>query len=715
MSPHLHLRSAGTSLVLDVSGPALPRVLHWGSDLGELGETELATLVAASVPATTHSAFDVPPALPLLAGERDGWSGTPGVEGHRTGAHPFPDWELTGAGVVATEGGVTVEAHDATAELALRLRLTLDARGVVVVATELRNTGSSPYEVTAVVPTLPVPAAAEEILDLTGRWCRERSPQRSAFQHGTHLRTSRRGRSGPDMTLLLAAGTPGFGFRSGEVWATHVAWSGNSSTLAEKLPERAGAAAGILGGGEHLLPGELVLAPGETYTAPDVWFVHSEAGLDGITHRVHRTLRARPHHVAPARPLVLNTWEAVYFDHDLATLSRLADVAASIGVERFVLDDGWFGGRRDDTKGLGDWYVSDAVWPGGLRPLSDHVHAAGMQFGLWVEPEMVNPDSDLVRAHPDWVLTPGAPLWRHQQVINLANPDAFAHLLDRLDAIVKENAVDYLKWDHNRDLHVAENPRAGLPHAGVHAQTVGIYALLDALRERNPGLEIESCASGGSRVDLGILEHTDRVWASDCNDAHERQAIQRWTTALVPPELVGTHVGPPVAHTTHRTASLAFRCATALFGHAGIEWDITTCSPEELAVLTRWTALYREQRDLLHSGDVVRADLPDAGALLHGVVSAEQDKGFFAFVRLLTAPETHPGRVRLPGLDPARRYRVRVRADLGAAQALQIAPPPWIADGDEGVVLPGSVLSGVGLPMPNLAPDSALLLEVSSA
>jgi alpha-galactosidase len=240
---------------------------------------------------------------------------------------------------------------------------------------------------------------------------------------------------------------------------------------------------------------------------------------------------------------VLNTWEAVYFDHDLARLTSLADTAAAIGVERFVLDDGWFRHRRDDSAGLGDWYVDETVWPDGLSPLIKHVRALGMEFGLWFEPEMANPDSDLVRDHPDWVLA-AAGRWptlsRNQLVVDVAHPDAYQYLLERLDKLVSELGIAYLKWDHNRDL--IEAVHAGV--AGVHAQTAAVYRLLDELRERHPELEIESCSSGGARVDLGILERTDRVWASDTNDPVERQQIQRWTSALIPLELIGAHAAP---------------------------------------------------------------------------------------------------------------------------------------------------------------------------
>jgi alpha-galactosidase len=419
----------------------------------------------------------------------------------------------------------------------------------------------------------------------------------------------------------------------------------------------------------------------------------------------------------------LNTWEAVYFDHDLDTLTVLAEQAATIGVERFVLDDGWFGSRRNDSSGLGDWYVSDTVWPGGLRPLAEVVRGLGMEFGLWVEPEMVNPDSELARAHPDWLLAPSPRPghgvdedrlprpWRRQMVLDVGRPDAYAYLLERLSSLIDEIGVSYFKWDHNRDLLESLHPGPdGARVAGVREQTLALYALLDELRARHPGLEIESCASGGARVDLGILERTDRVWASDTNDALERQSIQRWTGLLLPPDLVGCHVGPPVAHTTHRAASLAFRCITALFGHAGIEWDITTCTPDESAALASWAALYKQLRGLLHTGDVVRADHPDPGAWLHGVVSADRREAVFGYVRLVTSPDATPGRLRLPGLDPALDYEVVRRDEAGTALGGYARPLPWWSRGR--TVAGGGVLGRIGLPAPLLNPEEAVLLHL---
>jgi len=703
MSALVHLTSAGVSVVVDT---ATARLLHWGA---ALHPADLDALAQTSTGSVTFSSFDAPRTLPLLAVEADGWSGAPALAWHRDGLHSAPllragEWESTATSLRG-------RFADAGAAASVILDLDLDAAGVLtaqVTVTSTADPDAAPLDLLAARVLLPIPAHATEVLDHTGRWTGERSPQRGPLRHGAHLRQVRRGRGGHDAPYLTVLGTDGFGFRRGELWAAHVAWSGDLEVGVERLPEGAGVHGAVLGGGELLLPGEIRLGAGETYVSPRVYLAYGEAGLDSVSVRLHRTARALPGHPETPRPLVLNTWEAVYFDHDPAKIAALAEAAASVGVERFVLDDGWFRGRPDDRSGLGDWYIDDAKWPEGLRPLADHVHGLGMQFGLWFEPEMVNPVSELVAQHPDWVLqaSPDSPTWRHQKVLDLANPDAAAHLLERLSALVAEVGVDFIKWDHNRDLHAAVSPHTG--RASVHAQTTAFYALLDALRERHPALEIESCASGGARVDLGVLQRTQRVWASDSNDPVERQRIQRWTGTLVPPEVVGSHVGPAIAETTHRAASLPFRMTTALFGHAGIEWDITGCTPEERAALTRWTALYRELRPLLHAGITVRSDEVDDETLLHGVVAPDGSRGVFAWVRLGTSVDGFTPRTRVPGLQAGERYRLRMREDLGAVARHQVADPGWI---DAGIEATGAFLETVGVPLPLLAPGSALLLE----
>jgi alpha-galactosidase len=709
------LRGGGVALVLAQDGDGLPAVVHWGQDLADDAVADLVALRSGPVP---HNALDDPWDLTVLPGPGDGWLGSPGLAAHRAGGSTAPRWRasLTGGG-----SGADVVAEAEATGLRAEVCYRLDAYGVLRVSVQVTSTAAADapaVDLAEVRTLLPLPARASEVLDLTGRWARERSPQRHPLTDGSFRRASRRGRTGHDAPLLLTAGTPGFGFRQGEVWAVHVAWSGNHEHLVERLPEGAGMHAAVIGGGELLAPGEVRLGPGETYRTPDVVAVWSADGLDGLTARLlrHQRAAADPRSSGP-RPLVLNTWEAVYFETDLDHLRALADTAASIGVERFVLDDGWFGARRDDTRGLGDWHVSPDVWPDGLGPLVDHVHGLGMEFGLWFEPEMVNLDSDLARSHPDWVLGPvaGPPRpSRHQHVVDLANPEAFEAVLGAVSGVIGEYGIDYVKWDHNRDLHEAVLTRDGVTdRPAVAAQTRATYRLLDELRRRHPRLEIESCSSGGARVDLGVLERTDRVWTSDCNDALERVQIQRWTGLLVPPERMGTHIGPGRAHTTHRELDLSLRMLVALGGHAGLEWDVTECTPQELDALRDWSRLYRELRGLLHSGDVIRSDHPDPALVVGGVVAADGSEAVLTVVQVATGRGTTPGLVPLPGLDPARRYRVRVRREAGLPATVQTAMPPWFeaAVGD-GVEVAGATLTSVGLPLPVLAPAQGLLLHL---
>ena len=693
------LAAAGSALILDATGAGLPRVLHWGADPGPLATVDPSALLAAvASSAETRASFTVVP------GQADGWQGRPGISGHRDGT--WPHLRLAVDSLVAADNTVQICASDNDAAIAVTVEIAMGSSGVVRMRTEVRNDGDGVFTLDAASCQLPVGDQAVEVLDFTGRWAAERSPQRGPLRRGVTLRESRRGKTGHDATGLLIAGTPGFGFETGQVWAVHTGWSGDHAHWLEKLPE----AAPVLAGAELPGPGEIRLAPGQSYQSPWTYFAWSDAGLDGLAARLHEHLRARPSHPRTPRPVILNTWEAVYFDHDLGKLTELAECAARIGVELFVLDDGWFTGRRNDTAGLGDWTVDPDVWPDGLHPLVKKVRELGMAMGLWVEPEMVNPDSQLAREHPDWILAaPGRHprLQRNQLVLDLANPDAYAHLLERLDHLVGEYDLDYLKWDHNRDLIEAVHDG----HAGVHDQTLAAYRLLDELRERHPHLEIESCSGGGARIDYGILARTDRVWASDTNDALQRQAIQRWTGLLLPPELIGSHVGADRAHITGRVADLPFRLATALFAHAGIEWDITTCTEEELHALTAWIDAYKRLRPLIHTGRRVNADRPDSASWLHGVVAQDRRHGVFTYAQLEVGVDSTPPRLHLPGLDPDAVYTVSPCPEIALPHSDLARRAPWLA---QPVRLSGSALAAVGLTAPFLDPAQAVVFEVTA-
>ncbi|QIZ97675.1 alpha-galactosidase [Leifsonia sp. PS1209] len=722
----LALRAAGTSIVIDAAG-RVPRVLHWGADLGPLSDAEAAALRETGGPAVLNNAPDIPRAFSLWPTEFEGWAGTPAQEGHAAGTATTPRPRTVAARSEhdGDDGGgsIEIELEDAVTGLRSTMTIRLDRFGVLSIdVSVVRDVALDaaatdvPYTLDALRVLLPVPDRAVEMLDFTGKWCRERAPQRGELSFGSHVRRARRGKPGHDAPFLVVAGTEDLGFGRGEAWATHLAWSGDAEYVVERLTEGAGAFSSVIGVGEGLRPGEIALAAGDRYVAPTVLFVWSGAGLDGIADRLHRRLRARPSHPRSPRPLTLNSWEAVYFDHDLERLTALVDRASRVGVERFVLDDGWFHDRRDANAGLGDWVVDRTVWPDGLGPLVEHVRERGMQFGIWFEPEMVNLDSDLARAHPEWVLGPrelGAAA-RDQYVLDLTRPEAYEHVLGQISAIVDEYAVDYIKWDHNRDLSEAVSGYAGIDRPAVHDQTIALYRMLDTLRARHPHLEIETCSGGGGRVDLGILQRTDRVWASDCNDPVERLQIERWTRMLVPPELIGSHLGAERSHTTTRRTDLSFRLIVALTAHAGIEWDLQEADDEELAVIAQWGAVYRELRGLIHSGRIVNADVADDATVFTGIVADDGSRAVYTWARLATSAPGQSGRVRFPGLDPDARYSVRIRDEFGPASRHQSADPSWItaALDQAGTMLPGSVLAVAGVPLPTLNPQQAMFFDL---
>jgi alpha-galactosidase len=700
------------SIVLAPSPVGDPVLLHWGAALGDLGPEELEGLVRGHRPGLPHSALDAPRQRGLLGETTAGFTGLPALEGLRPrgSAHAWAPRVTGWAWAVddtSDDAVVRLQGTDPEAGWDVLLDLELTGEGLLRLRTTVTNGGDDELVLAAVRSAVPVPARATELLDLTGRWCRERTPQRRSWLLGTHLREGRHGRTGHDATLLLAAGVPGFGFGHGEVWATHVAWSGDHQAYAERTPE----GECVLGGGELLGPGEVELRPGETYESPWLVGAWSAAGLDGASARLHSWLRRRSPRTRRTRPVLVNTWEAVYFDHDLGRLTELAEAAAEVGVERFVLDDGWFRARRTDRAGLGDWEVDPGVWPEGLHPLVERVQALGMDFGLWVEPEMVNEDSDVARAHPDWVLRgreTASPGWRNQQVLDLQQPAAYAHVRGQLLALLAEYPIAFLKWDHNRDL--VDVAHAGRP--AVHGQTLAFYSLLDDLRQHHPELEIESCASGGGRVDLEVLTRTDRVWPSDTIDALERQRIQRWTSLLVPPEMLGAHLGGPVAHTTGRTHPTGFRAATALLGHFGIEWDLRAASDGERREVAAWVALHKELRPLVSTGRLVHGDHHDAAILTTGVVAADGAEAWYVVATVDTTVTQPVGAVRLPGLDPDLSYVVADRTPPSAGHRAELGET-WL-DGP-GVLLTGRSLSEVGVRFPGMAPEAALVLHVRQA
>jgi len=691
------LSAPSSSLLLEVVEGALV-IQHWGAPLAG----DLSAIQTAIRPSIANSSWDSPQFPGIMRESSRGFLGRPTLSGHRNGKAWSTKFEVSNFHHAGNSVAITFT--DFHAQLEVLITFDLDLHGVLTQKAVVKNLGDSQYVLNEFIHWLPLPKEATQTLDFAGRWSNERNPQRKEIATGTWVRESREGRSGHNFSIAEIALTPQTTFQTGKAWATSIAWSGNSHYLIEKLFDGSQS----IGAGELLLPGEVILSAGESYSAPALISVFSGQGLDGIASSYHQHLRSRVLHPKRPRPLTLNMWEAVYFDHNEEKIKALIDVASEIGIERVVLDDGWFHSRRDDRAGLGDWVIDPAVWPHGLAPIIKYINDKGIEFGLWFEGEMVNPDSDLYRAHPEWILHEAdriPPLWRHQLVLDLGHEGAFNHVLEQISAVLAAHNIAYIKWDHNRVLVDAGH----LGSAGVHRQTQAIYQLFAELKKRHPGLEIESCASGGARVDLGVIDLVDRFWASDNNDALERQTIQRWTAQVIAPELLGTHIGPTHGHQTGRTLELSMRATTALFGHAGIEWDITEATLDERKHLATWAKYYKENRAHLHSGKMVRVDYPDAHAYLHGVTAHDLSRAIFAYVQLTPTMTVHGSPLKFPDLDPSGSYFVKAVFPAGKPRFMLISPPEWMS----GVTMSGSALAAIGVTAPILAPANAVLIEIT--
>jgi alpha-galactosidase len=698
------------SMVLDLT-PGVPTILYWGTSIFSQGASDSHLIKALRETPLPHGGLDVVAPLSLVPEHGSGFLGRPGIEGARPdGSAWSPRFSGPTVDIAQADSSVrvTTTSVDPIADLELTCFVELHASGLAMISAQLRNTSdTAPYDLQSLRLSVPLPGEAVETMTFGGRWCNEFAPLRTPLHYGVQTVENRTGRTSHGRMPIAFAGSAGFSEAAGEVRAVHVAWSGNSVIDLEAMTD----GRRRMAAGELLFPGEISLAPGESYRTPTMYLGYATNGLNGITEQFYAYIRSRRQHPRSARPASLNTWEAVYFNHDLSTLTKLADAAASIGMERYVLDDGWFHGRRHDRAGLGDWWVDATVWPNGLAPLIEHVRGLGLEFGIWLEPEMVNPDSDLYRSHPDWVLTePGYEpvLGRHQLALNLSRPDVRDYLFGHIDRLLADHDISYVKWDMNRELVHASNEG----RSSAHEQTKGLYDLWDRLVAAHPTVEFETCASGGGRIDLGIFERASRAWTSDCQDALERQRIQRGFSYLFPPELMGAHIASPRSHTTRRTQSLAFRCGTALFGHVGIEWNLLSTTDDERQSLRAFIETYKRLRPLLHGGTTVRFDYPHTSAWAHGAIAPDMSEAVVAFVQLDTAVEPMMTPLRIPGLDPDRLYSVRQVALPGPIPDPSRRQPAWITSG---LTATGVQLAHVGIQPPVLDPESLIVLHITTA
>ncbi|WP_171173267.1 alpha-galactosidase [Ruegeria sp. HKCCD8929] len=679
------------SLVLAAHREHLPEVVYFGPRLPD-GENQ-ETLFQAYGLDVTGGMLDANPELSICPEATRSFPGQPGLIVRDGGGRPLlPKFCYESEEV--DERQIVLTYRDETDRLTYSARFSIDPKTHIIEAQATLEADRPVLLHWLSAPVFPAPQLSDEMLDFAGRWCGEFQMNRTAWSPGIRYRENRTGRTGHEHFPGLIVPVRGATNAQGQAYGFHFGWSGGHRMVAEELPD----------GRRQIQFGQAARMERDAQTrfetAP-LYAVFSNDGINGCAVAFQRHLRDRivtfPKPDSP-RPVHYNCWEAVYFNHNLPELKDIATRAADLGAERFVLDDGWFGQRDDDTSSLSDWEVDQRKYPEGLDPLIKHVHSLGMTFGIWFEPEMINPDSSIHRAHPEWALGgEDQILGRQQKALNMALPEVREFLYERMAAILSAHDIDYIKWDHNRVLP--------MPDA---AQTRGSYALIDRLRADFPHVEIESCASGGGRIDFGILKRTQRVWLSDSNDALERLRIQHNAAIFLPMAVTGSHVGPRVCHTSGRVLDIRFRAWVAAQRHMGFEMDPRELTEDEAAVLRGVTTWWKANRDWLYSADILRLDSPDPAVIAEQQQTSDGSRFVVFAGKAATSAQIAPRPLRLTRLEADALYRVELRRTAEA--------PPTLSRGNpvlkqQPVTLSGQYLMSYGLTLPWSFPQSMWVIE----
>jgi len=708
-----HRLDAENATILFGWNGGLPEIVYLGDRLPDDLDTEL--FARSRSRPVGHATLDEYAPLSMQPEISRGFMGHPGLIAHRRGTDK-PGWAglFTFSARTEIENGVIFHCRDEHRGLALDFTCKLDpASGVSVFSSTLTNEGDTDVIVDWMsAPVIPVSQHFSEYLHFHGRWCAEFAIDRRAVPMGLVKTENRRGRTSHEAFPGIIMLAPTTDQETGHCLGVHLGWSGNHRSVLERLTTgECQLQMGVL----HFSR-EGTLLPGKKLKSPDIHVAHSSDGLNDLSQRFHRFVRGNilkfPDPAKP-RPVTVNTWEALYFDHSIDRLKALADAGERVGAERYVLDDGWFKGRNDDTTSLGDWVPDPEKYPDGLHPIVDYVvDEKGMEFGLWVEPEMVNPKSDLYENHPDWILRldPYPRMTgRHQFVLDLTNKAVTDYLYERLGSLLSEYRISYLKWDMNRDL-VLPGDNAG--HAAVHRQTSELYALIDRLRKGFPDVEIESCASGGGRIDYEILKRTHRFWTSDSNDAVERSRIQAGFSYFFPPEVMGSHIGPAWCHTSGRGFHPHFRAMVASYGHMGLELDLTKVDDNDFEIFRIAVEQYKDNRALLHTGVFHRIRTVDDDLLGAAIVSEDGSKALAYLAQIDRPRSVVPPAIAIPGLDPNRIYEVSLQTPREIALN---ATRDWdnpLLDGK--LRFPGSVLIYAGIQLPVMYAQNGITLQLDA-
>jgi len=565
---------------------------------------------------------------------------------------------------------LTILLKDISRSVYVELQYQADAdTGILRRSAQVQNRTAAPLTIEQIASgTWNLPRGTNYRLRyLTGRWAGEWNLHEQTVQPGKTILESRRGSTGDQNNPWFAIDQNGSSDQdSGDVWFGALGWSGSWQISIEQDQIQQ---VRVTGGPNSFDFGYRVAA-GENLQTPYFYGGYSHDGIGGASRLLHRFELSSilPHAPNPKlRPVLYNSWEATGFKVDEAGQEALAEKAASIGVERFVVDDGWFGQRADDHAGLGDWYVNPIKFPHGLKPLIDKVHSLGMDFGLWVEPEMVNPDSDLYRKHPDWVLNfTGRPRTegRNQLMLNLARPDVREYVFQSLDKLLHENDIAFLKWDYNRNWSEPGWPAvAPDDQKKVYINYVqNLYSIFEELRAKYPQVEIESCSGGGSRVDLGIMRYTDEVWPSDNTDAFDRLLIQDGFAYVYAPGVMMAWVTDSPTWVNQRSLSLEYRFLSSMQGSLGIGANLNNWKPEDFAIAKKMVAEYKQVRETVQRGSLYRLISPQNGSeqSVTETVSVDQHRAVsFAFLHSSQMLYPFP-RIYLRGLKPDAVYRIAV-------------------------------------------------------
>ena len=518
-----------------------------------------------------------------------------------------------------------------------------------------------------------------EQITLNGSWARERHIERQKLARGYQGVSSVRGESSHQSNPFLALVTPETTQDVGEVYAMNFVYSGNF--LAQTELTQHDAVRMVMG--IHSQGCCWRLLPGETFQAPEAVLVYSDAGLGKMTktfHDLYRNHLIRSKYLHQKRPILINNWEATYFDFDSEKLLAIARQAKESGIEMLVMDDGWFGKRNSDDCSLGDWYVNGEKLKGGLKKLVDEVKALGMKFGIWFEPEMISPDSDLYRAHPDWAIrTPGREpvMIRRQYVLDLSRPEVADYAYECVASILRETDIDYVKWDMNRQLTDLGSARLEADCQGelFHRYVLGLYHMQERLVTEFPELLLENCSGGGARFDAGMLYYSPQIWCSDDTDAIERLEIQEGTALIYPLCAMGAHVSVCPNHTVGRVTPFTTRGHVALAGTFGYELDITKLPEEERKLIPEQTAMYHKYHELIRDGEYYRilSYRENHRSDCWAVASEDKNEVLVTYVQVLAQVNMPSRKVRLRGFDPAKKYRLEGTDEVYSGEMLMNA------------------------------------------